>query len=94
MIDFLIKSSICLAVFLGFYHLILEREKIHKFNRFYLLISILISLIIPFVTFEFIEFVETAPVIQYNEPINIDKTTVVLNQNPTIDKVITTKCLR
>lgn len=91
MIDFLIKSSICLAVFLGFYHLILEREKIHKFNRFYLLISILISLIIPFVTFEFIEFVETAPVIQYNEPINIDKTTVVLNQNPTIDKVITTQ---
>lgn len=91
MIDFLIKSSICLAVFLGFYHLILEREKIHKFNRFYLLISILISLIIPFVTFEFIEFVETAPVIQYNEPINIDKTNVVLNQNPTIDKVITTQ---
>lgn len=91
MIDFLIKSSICLAVFLGFYHLILEREKIHKFNRFYLLISILISLIIPFVTFEFIEFVETAPVIQYNEPINIDKTIVVLNQNPTIDKVITTQ---
>jgi N-acetylmuramoyl-L-alanine amidase len=89
MIDFLIKSSICLAVFLGFYHLILEREKIHKFNRFYLLISILISLIIPFVTFEFIEFVETAPVIQYNVPINIEKTTVVLNQNPTIENVIT-----
>lgn len=89
MIDFLLKSAISLIVFLGFYYLILEREKIHKFNRFYLLISILISLIIPFVTFEFIEFVETAPVIQYDEPINIEKAKVVLNQNPTIEKVIT-----
>jgi N-acetylmuramoyl-L-alanine amidase/beta-lactamase regulating signal transducer with metallopeptidase domain len=89
MIDFLLKSAISLIVFLGFYYLILEREKIHKFNRFYLLISILISLIIPFVTFEFIEFVETAPVIQYYEPINIEKAKVVLNQNPTIEKVIT-----
>ncbi|WP_353078118.1 M56 family metallopeptidase [Flavobacterium sp.] len=89
MIDFLLKSAISLIVFLGFYYLILEREKIHKFNRFYLLISVLISLIIPFVTFEFIEFVETAPVIQYYEPINIEKAKVVLNQNPTIEKVIT-----
>jgi N-acetylmuramoyl-L-alanine amidase/beta-lactamase regulating signal transducer with metallopeptidase domain len=89
MIDFLLKSAISLIVFLGFYYLILEREKIHKFNRFFLLISILISLIIPFVTFEFIEFVETAPVIQYDEPVNIEKAKVVLNQNPTIEKVIT-----
>ena len=89
MIDFLLKSAISLIVFLGFYYLVLEREKIHKFNRFYLLISVLISLIIPFVTFEFIEFVETAPVIQYDEPINIEKAEVVLNQNPTIEKVIT-----
>ena len=89
MIDFLLKSAISLIVFLGFYYLILEREKIHKFNRFYLLISVLISLIIPFVTFEFIEFVETAPVIQYDEPINIEKAEVVLNQNPTIENVIT-----
>ena len=91
MIDFLLKSAISLIVFLGFYYLVLEREKIHKFNRFYLLISILISLIIPFVTFEFIEFVETAPVIQYYEPINIEKAEVVLNQNPIIEKVITAK---
>ena len=89
MIEFLLKSAISLIVFLGFYYLVLEREKIHKFNRFYLLISILISLIIPFVTFEFIEFVETAPVIQYDEPINIEKAEVVLNQNPTIEKAIT-----
>ena len=69
MIDFLLKSAISLTIFLGFYHLVLEREKMHQFNRFYLLISILISLILPFVTFEFIKII---PVIQNIEPVTID----------------------
>ena len=68
MIDFLLKSSISLIVFLGFYHLVLEREKIHQFNRFYLLISILISLVIPFITFEFIKVI---PVLQNIETVSI-----------------------
>jgi N-acetylmuramoyl-L-alanine amidase/beta-lactamase regulating signal transducer with metallopeptidase domain len=68
MIDFLIKSSISLIVFLGFYHLVLEREKIHQFNRFYLLTSILISLVIPFITFEFIKVI---PVLQNIETVSI-----------------------
>jgi N-acetylmuramoyl-L-alanine amidase/beta-lactamase regulating signal transducer with metallopeptidase domain len=67
MIDFIIKSSLSLIVFLGFYHLVLEREKMHHFNRFYLLITILISLIIPLHTFEIIKIV---PVINNIEPIN------------------------
>lgn len=66
MIDFLIKSSICLVVFLGFYHLILEREKMHQFNRFYLLISIIVSLVLPFLTFEIIKIV---PVVQEIVPL-------------------------
>ena len=68
MIDFIIKSSISLIVFLGFYHLVLEREKIHQFNRFYLLNSILISLVIPFITFEFIKVI---PVLQNIETVSI-----------------------
>ncbi len=67
MIDFLIKSSISLIVLLGFYHLILEREKIHHFNRFYLLFTIVVSLIIPFITFEIIKIV---PVLKNIEPLN------------------------
>ena len=57
MIDFLIKSSVCLLAFLLFYNLILEREKMHHFNRFYLLISVIISLVIPFMTYEIIEII-------------------------------------
>ena len=57
MIDFLIKSSACLAVFLGFYHLVLEKEKMHRFNRIYLLLAIAVSLILPFISFEIIKVV-------------------------------------
>jgi beta-lactamase regulating signal transducer with metallopeptidase domain len=67
MIDFLIKSSISLAVFLSFYNLVLEREKMHQFNRFYLLFSIVISFAIPFLTFEIIKIV---PIVQNIEPLN------------------------
>ena len=67
MIDFIIKSSISLTVFLGFYHLVLEREKMHQFNRFYLLFSIVISFMIPFFTFEIIKIV---PIVQNMEPLN------------------------
>ncbi|WP_228778774.1 M56 family metallopeptidase [Flavobacterium sp. J49] len=66
MIDFLITSTISLIVFLGFYHLVLEREKMHQFNRFYLLFSIVISLVIPFITFEIIKEI---PVAAITEPI-------------------------
>ncbi|MDN5201138.1 M56 family metallopeptidase [Fulvivirgaceae bacterium BMA10] len=47
MIPYLIKSTICLALLMGFYYLFLEKEKMHHFNRFYLIGSILFSLLIP-----------------------------------------------
>ena len=55
MIDFIITSSVCLTLFLAVYHLLLEKEKMHHFNRFYLLSSIVISLLIPFLNFEIIK---------------------------------------
>jgi beta-lactamase regulating signal transducer with metallopeptidase domain len=64
MIDFLIKSTISLIIFLSFYHLVLEREKMHQFNRFYLLFSIVISLVIPFITFEIIREIPVAAIME------------------------------
>jgi beta-lactamase regulating signal transducer with metallopeptidase domain len=52
MIDFIIKSSFSLSVFFIFYKLFLENEKMHLFNRFYLLITLLFSLVIPFITIQ------------------------------------------
>ena len=47
MISYFIKSGICLTLLLLFYHLVLEQEKMHKFNRFYLLGSVLFSFLAP-----------------------------------------------
>ncbi|MFV8364328.1 M56 family metallopeptidase [Flavobacterium sp. ZT3P35] len=55
MTDFLIKSTITLLVLLAVYYLFLEKEKIHVFNRFYLLFSLVFSMVIPFITIEVIE---------------------------------------
>ena len=45
---YLLKFTLCLGLLLAFYHLVLEKEKMHRFNRFYLLGSVLFSLAIPF----------------------------------------------
>jgi beta-lactamase regulating signal transducer with metallopeptidase domain len=39
-------SSVCIAV----YYLFLEKEKMYRFNRFYLLVSLIFSLVIPFIS--------------------------------------------
>jgi bla regulator protein BlaR1 len=49
---YIIKSIICSGILLMFYQLLLKREKMHHFNRFYLIGSIAFSLLIPFVSIE------------------------------------------
>ena len=51
MTDFLIKSFVTMVLLLGLYHLFLEREKMHRFNRFYLLFALAFSIALPFITF-------------------------------------------
>src|SRR5690606_13411102 len=60
MIIYLLKFSSCLAIFLVFYKLILERENMHLLKRYFLLGALVLSLGIPFITF-----------IQYVEPVDI-----------------------
>lgn len=60
MIDFIIKSTFSLAILLAVYHLVLEKEKIHQFNRFYLVFCLAFSFAIPFITFEIIQETSTA----------------------------------
>ena len=60
MLLILLKSSACLAVFLLFYKLCLEKTSAHTFKRFYLITVILISIGIPFIAFT--EYIETEPV--------------------------------
>src|SRR5690554_438542 len=66
MTAFLIKFSLSLFVFLLFYKLVLEREKMHQINRFLLLFALVFSLVIPFVN---IEFATENPIIQQAIPL-------------------------
>jgi len=50
---YILKSSLCLAVFYLFYKTMLSRETLHKFNRIVLLSLFLISLILPFIEISF-----------------------------------------
>ncbi len=52
----LLKSSACLAILMLFYKIVLEPLNHHHFKRFYLLAALLLSAIIPFITF--IKYVE------------------------------------
>jgi len=52
MVSYLIKSIICSGLLFAVYHFILEREKMLRFNRFYLLGAMVFSLLVPLVTIE------------------------------------------
>ena len=47
---YLLKSAACLAVLMLFYKLLLERENMHVFKRFFLLAAPVISFVIPAIT--------------------------------------------
>ena len=49
MILYFLKSGLCLALLLFFYHQFMEREKMHSFNRWYLMGSLFFSILVPFI---------------------------------------------
>ncbi|MFC5411802.1 M56 family metallopeptidase [Larkinella bovis] len=52
MMTYLLKTVLCSAILLLVYRLFLEREKMHHFNRFYLLFCVVFSATVPLVTLE------------------------------------------
>lgn len=74
MILYVLKSSLSLLVLFGFYKLFLENQKLHQFNRFYLLCSLSFSLAIPFLSVEVQS--DLVPVIE-SQPIHTVEHSVV-----------------
>lgn len=58
---YILKSTLLLGIFLGAYYLLLSREKMHRFNRFYLLGSLLFSLVLPVITIPVYVAAEASP---------------------------------
>ncbi len=48
---YILKSSACLLILFSFYKFFLEKESMHTFKRFYLLGSLVVAIIIPWITF-------------------------------------------
>ncbi len=59
MLEYVLKSSACMIVFLLFYQFLLEKENMHQFKRFFLLAALIASLVIPKLVF--IEYAEAVP---------------------------------
>jgi len=53
MINYILKSGILLLIFYAVYKLVLENERMFRFNRAYLLGSLIFSFVIPFQLFSF-----------------------------------------
>lgn len=79
---YLLKFSGCLLIFLAFYKLVLEKENMHVFKRFFLLAALVLSISIPLVTFT--QYIEPLPLtfnevsqdmLITNNPIEIETTT-------------------
>ena len=81
MMDFLLNSTLSLGLLYSVYILLLEKEKMHNFNRFYLLFGLLFSLLIPFFTFE-IPVERTAVAVQ-NTIQALPVSTVILEEKTT-----------
>lgn len=80
MANYLIKSSLCLLALLVFYHLFLEKEKMHKFNRFYLLGSVLFSFCAPL----FVIYVEATQVpVEIVQSIPLQENFTIVENQPT-----------
>src|SRR5690606_638386 len=73
--EILFKIICCSAVFIGFYHFVLQREKMFRFNRFYLIATLILSFLIPFMELGINEFYapkleEFIPQIHQNQEIS------------------------
>lgn len=80
--ELIFKIICCSAVFIGFYHFVLQREKMFRFNRFYLLATLVLSFSIPFMELGIREFYtpnfqEFIPVIQQSPIREIPKNSMV-----------------
>ncbi len=61
MLTYIIKAILFSAMLMAIYHLFLEREKMHRFKRFYLLISIILPFAVPLVPLPTISLMPQIP---------------------------------
>ncbi len=72
MLSYILKVTLCWGVFYLLYHLLLRRETFFRLNRWYLLGTALLSLVLPYLHLQFFaQAPAAAPVVNYLQPITI-----------------------
>lgn len=66
MLEYLVKSILCILVLFGFYKIFLENENMHTFKRLYLLGAVIFSFILPLITISYSVEVPVNTVDAYN----------------------------
>src|SRR5690554_1443222 len=81
-LEYLIKANSLLIFFWLFYRLFLHKETFYNLNRWYLLGSIVVSLIAPFITFTKTVFIEAPkPTIDWDQLATIDTQNTIVKEN-------------
>ncbi|TXE11051.1 M56 family metallopeptidase [Algoriphagus aquimarinus] len=80
MISYLIKAIACLLILLLAHRLLLQREAMHRFNRFFLLFSVVVSFLIPLLTIEVAQEIVATPVEVNSEPVYFEAASQDYNQ--------------
>ena len=66
MFTYLIQSSTCLIILYGIYHFLLAEMTFFKYNRAYLLISMMVSLLLPLLAPLLVLAEDTVPVLHWS----------------------------
>ena len=80
---YLLKVSACLGLFYGLYYFLLRRFTFHRLNRIYLLLTLGLSFMIPWVEIEQKRIVEVVPVAQ--EPVSSPQSEVFDQSTQSLD---------
>ncbi|WP_350292723.1 M56 family metallopeptidase [uncultured Croceitalea sp.] len=83
MLIYLLKSAACMAIFLLFYKLLLEKENMHIFKRSYLMLALVASFVIP--SLVFVEYVEPALTTYNNTTTFVQTSTPIVTETPARD---------
>ncbi|WP_425639813.1 M56 family metallopeptidase [Algoriphagus yeomjeoni] len=85
MIVYLLKSIACLLLLLLVHRVLLQREVLHRFNRFFLLFSVVGSFLIPLYTIEVPQEIVTDPTEVISEPVYFE----AASQDSNLEQVFT-----
>jgi TonB family protein len=88
MTTYIVKTILCSAIFILIYYLFLEREKIYRFNRYYLLFSIVFAFIVPVITIKIRTAVNLIPETVY-QPVSGFQSTVTQQVLHSVNESIT-----